>query len=322
MDKDLQEIASFLTERNGFTIIGHTIPDGDCIGSMLALYRVLACRNKRVNVYLPEGIPAIYQFLHQDHKLNYCSNKYEFYENFIFLDCADLHRAGEHIPTLISSDMTIVNIDHHIGNNMFGSYNLVNPQAAATGELLANLFAGEDFSLDAMSANALYVAMVMDTGNFQYANTTSDTLKTAAWLLQQGVDLNLIRINLFESKSLDELYILNMALNSLQISADHKIAWMQLGYDELAAKNLNYLHPEGIIDYARSVKGVEIAVLFREIEPDLIKIGFRSKNKVDVSALARHFNGGGHKQAAGAQQSGSLDMVARAVIEYVQGILA
>jgi phosphoesterase RecJ-like protein len=170
-------------------------------------------------------------------------------------------------------------------------------------------------------ASALYAGIVMDTGRFSYSNTTSRTLRTAAALLETGLDRDAIRINLFESRPRAEIQLLGEALQSLAFSEDGRVAWMTLSYQQLSDLNALEVYPEDIINYTRMIKGVEVGLLFREINPGVVKIGFRSKNKVDVAALAAKYGGGGHKQAAGARQSGTLDGIKNLVISSVRDVL-
>ncbi|WP_242848857.1 DHH family phosphoesterase, partial [Syntrophomonas palmitatica] len=151
---------------------------------------------------------------------------------------------------------------------------------------------------------------------------TGASLRAAAEMLDNGANIDQARINLFETKSRAEILLLGRALNSMCFSDDGRAAWMTLTYDELKQIEALDINPEGIINYARSVEGVEIALLFREVEPNMIKIGFRSKPGIDVAELARRFGGGGHKQAAGARQKGNLSEVMSLVLEAAKDVMA
>ena len=170
-------------------------------------------------------------------------------------------------------------------------------------------------------ANALYAGIVQDTGGFLHNSTSSDTFRTAAELLDRGVDLDLMKINLFESKSRTEVMLLCLALANINFSPNGKIAWMILNYEDVKAIGAQDICPEGIINYTLTIKGVEVGLLFRETSPGLIKVGFRSKGDVDVSALAARFGGGGHRRAAGAKQEGSMEDAARTVVNAVESVV-
>lgn len=316
----LQDIWNELKNRDEFTLVGHIIPDGDCIGSLLGLYLTLKNLGKQVNILLQHNVPPIYKYLKDADKIK-PPEETPVFANVVFLDCADPDRIGDIVKEKTKNAGFKINIDHHATNNYFGDLNYVDPQAAATSEIIVQILQVEPGIKTNDIANALFAALVMDTGNFQYSSTSSRTFHIAGYLLENGADINLTRINLFESKEQRELYLLRQALNHLQFSPDGKIAWMSLTYAETKAINALELHPEGIINFTRTVKGVEVGILFREVEPGVIKIGFRSKHSVDVSVLAAHFGGGGHKQAAGAKQIGNLDEVSADVLNYVKGVL-
>lgn len=317
----LPDIWSQLKQRDGFTLVGHIIPDGDCIGSLLGLYLVLKNLGKKVNILLQDPVPPIYKYL-QGADIIQSPEVTEVYSRVVFLDCADIDRIGSTVKEKVKNRAFAINIDHHATNDYFGDLNYVDPQAAATAEIIVQMLQMEAGILSPAIANALFAALVMDTGNFQYSTTSSHTFLTAAYLLDHGADINLSRVNLFESKEPQELLLLRQALNHLDFSEDGKIAWMSLSLAETKAIDAVHLHPEGIINFTRTVKGVEVGLLFREVEPGLIKIGFRSKHSVDVSALAAHFGGGGHKQAAGARRNGAMAEVIQEVVDYVKGVLS
>lgn len=314
----LAEIAEQLKDSDDFLIIGHSIPDGDCIGSILGLYMGLTSLNKQVNMFLSDTIPSIYQYLSQIEKIMSLLPANEGMKNIIFLDCGDEDRIDEKVAKKLNPHATVFNIDHHESNSMFGHFNYVDTQAAATAQIIYELLDTMNVTIDKEIANALYAGIVMDTGNFKYKNTNSKTHMVTATLLEKGVELEKARINLFESKPIEEVLLLGKALKNFNISANGKIAWMLLSYAEIEAIGAHGLHPEGIINYTRMIKGVEIGLLFREIEPNLIKIGFRSKHDIDVSKIAGEFGGGGHKQAAGATQEGDINTVCDKVISYVE----
>lgn len=314
----LKEISTQLINKDNFLLIGHNIPDGDCIGSMLGLYNGLLSINKKAAMFLEDTIPSIYYYLPGVNYICSVLPPQENIENIIFLDCSDEFRISQDVFEKLNKEATIFNIDHHDSNTFFGDYNYVNSKAAATAEIVYELLVEMKIPISADIANPLYAGIVMDSGSFKYSNTSSKTHQIAAELLDKGVDLERTRINLFESKPLQEVLLLGKALNNFNISTDGKIAWMLLPYEDIDEIGAHGLHPEGIINYTRMIRGVQVGIVFREVEPGIIKIGFRSKQDIDVSLIAKEFGGGGHKQAAGARQEGSINEVADRVIKLVE----
>ncbi len=317
----LQEIASEIEKRDRFCLVSHATPDGDSIGSLLALHQALESMGKQTTMLLQDPVPHIYHYLPgSDSVLSPRQVKGSF-EQLIFLDCADRERAGAEVLKLIAPDSFSMNIDHHESNTQFADINYVEPHAAATGELVYQLLKTMDITISPPLANALYAAIVQDTGSFQHSNTSPKTFRIAADLLECGVQLERTKINLFESKQRVEICLLGHALNSIQFSPEGQIAWMTISYDDARRLGAVDLHPEGIINHTLMVEGVEVGLLFREIKPGQIKIGFRSKGRVDVSSLAKTFGGGGHRQAAGAQMDDSVEKCIDKVLEAVRDVI-
>ncbi|HZK42784.1 MAG TPA: bifunctional oligoribonuclease/PAP phosphatase NrnA [Syntrophomonadaceae bacterium] len=314
----LQEIAKQLHNRDNFLLIGHSIPDGDCIGSILGLYTGLTLINKKVTMLIHDTIPSIYDYLPNIEKVSKKLPVPGNIENIIFLDCADKGRVNPEITDNINQEATIFNIDHHASNTFFGDYNYVDIKASAAAEIIYELLVKMDIAITKTIAKPLYAGIIMDTGSFKFNNTTSKTHQITAALISAGADVAEARINLFESKPLKEVLLLGKALRNFNISENNKVAWMQLYYADIDEIGAHGLHPEGIIDYTRMIDGVEVGLVFREIEPGLIKIGFRSKRDIDVSLIAKEFGGGGHKQAAGASLEGDMQAVVSKVLELVE----
>jgi len=170
-------------------------------------------------------------------------------------------------------------------------------------------------------ANALYAGIIQDTGSFRHSNTRPGTFRIAADLLECGVDLDQTRISLFETQSRAEVCLLGTALNSMRFSPDGKIAWMTVTYKDAEAIGALDEHPEGIINHTLMIEGVEVGMLFREIEPGTIKVGFRSKGYVDVGQLAASFGGGGHRQAAGVSLEVAMEQAQEQVLKAVREVI-
>ncbi|MGI6513441.1 MAG: bifunctional oligoribonuclease/PAP phosphatase NrnA [Syntrophomonadaceae bacterium] len=315
---ELETAARALMQQKRLTLLGHSIPDGDCVGAVTALMWALANMGKDVNAIIEDGVPPTYRFLNGSERISSLIDLPPIYDCLVYLDCATRERVGERLSRLIPPAATVINIDHHISNQGYGTVNLVDAGASSTCEIVFYIIKRLNSPITIDIATSLYCGIVMDTGSFQYSNTSPRTHQIAAELLQYGVDMDLVRTRLFESKSRVEVSLQKTALDSLEFSKDGRIASMHLSYDDLTRLGAVDLHFEGTINMARSIEDVEVALLFREIEPGVIKIGFRSKQEVDVNRIAGVWGGGGHKRAAGATLRGELEAVKKVVLLKVE----
>jgi phosphoesterase RecJ-like protein len=292
----LEQIADVIKKQKEIALVSHIIPDGDAIGSALALGLALQNLGQKVQILNPDGVPKIYTFLPGSDLL---STKFTIIpKTIILLDCSDIDRIGP-LKYSLSKEDQIINIDHHISNTFFGSLNFVDTSASATGEVVYKLIKHLDTEITSEIATCLYTAIVTDTGSFQYENTTDETHLIASKLLSLGTDLSVIRRFLWESVPLKSIQLLAETLKTLEIGCQGKIAWISLPFETYHQYGVNAEYIEGLVNYPKSIEGVEIGIFFKEIEPGKIKISLRSKTKIDVNKLAQKFGGGGHKRAAG-----------------------
>jgi bifunctional oligoribonuclease and PAP phosphatase NrnA len=318
---ELSKIVRAIKKRDDYLLVGHSIPDGDCIGSLIGMYLGLVALGKKVRVLLQEPVPVIYRYLVGSAAVQPPEQLKEPIHNVIFLDCSDPERTGDHIAGIVKDSPYSINIDHHHSNTRYGSLNYVNDHASSTAELVFELLRKLQVEISYDIANALYIGILQDTGGFQHDSTSGTTFRVAADLRDKGADLDQIKLQLFESKSRAEIMLLCLALKNMNFSANGKIAWMILNYDEVNAIGAIDICPEGIINYALTIRGVEVGLMFREISPGLIKVGFRSKGGVDVAAIASEFGGGGHRRAAGARHYGSMEEAEREVVFAVESVV-
>jgi len=318
---ELQQIAREIRKRDDFLLVGHAIPDGDCIGSIIGLYLGMISIGKNTRILLQDPVPAIYNYLLGSQAVLSPEQMKAGVNNVIFLDCSDEDRSGEKVMAMLDDRGFTINIDHHQSNTLFGNLNYVDYHSSSTAELVLELLKEMDVDISADIANALYAGIIQDTGGFQHSNTTSATFLHVAELMDRGVNLEQTKLNLFESKSRTEVMLLCRALKNINFNNNGKIAWMTLEYEELKDMGALQICPEGIINYIMMIKGVEVGLMFRELSPGLIKIGFRSKGEFDVSQLAARFGGGGHRRAAGAQQVGTMEEIVKQVICTLEGVM-
>lgn len=318
----IDQLKTALAAHSRWTVVGHAIPDGDCVGSLIATAHALRAMGKEVTMVIEDGVPELYSFLRGADEVGTLSNLPAIYPCLFYVDCADPDRAGDKMKQMLNHAEMIVNVDHHISNTRFGQVNIVEASSSSTCELLTGIFQSLGLAIPSEIATPLYCGLVTDTGSFQYAQTYPETHRTAAMLLESMEDPNYVRMRIHESKTRTEVAVLQAALSSLTYSEDGQVAWMQLEYKTLERIGALNQHYEGIINMARAVEGVEVALLFRELSPGTVKIGFRSKGKVDVNALAGVYGGGGHPRAAGAQLKGALPDIQQEVINKVKELLA
>lgn len=296
-DSPVDEIIEVLRKAPRVALFSHVSPDGDCIGSILAIGLALEKMGKEVFYYNPDYVPNNLKFLPGAYRISRDLPEPS-PQTWVFVDCTDFQRVNL-VPSHIPSESTILNLDHHISNLFFGDLNWVDPQACACGELAMTLIKRLGIELDRDMATNLYTAIVTDSGCFQYSNTTAQTHRLTAELLDMGLDLSEIHHNLFDQKPLAQLKLLQSALDNLEIYADGQLAIMSLSLEDFRKHRAAQELSEGLVNQIRSIAGVEVAVLLKEVGPQEIKAGLRSNLWLNVNEIAAHFGGGGHKRAAG-----------------------
>lgn len=239
------------------------------------------------------------------------------YSNVICVDCADFQRVGL-TQRHFTSDALIVNIDHHPTNNGYGAVTLIKPDAAATAEILFDLLKTFEVEWDIDIATAIYTGLLTDTGGFRYNNTSPKVMAAVSELLALGVNGPELAETLLEEMTLPQVKVLNRALSTLQLSPEGDIAWVYVTPQDMLDCNAANEDLEGIVNYPRNIRGVEVGILFKVIDEHAVKASLRSAGKVDVAALAQVFGGGGHTRAAGARITGSLEEAVAQVLEEVK----
>ncbi len=320
---DFAPVIELFSKKNEFLVTAHVNPDGDAVGSLLGLGLLLKSMGKEVVLVLAQPVPSTYRFLPGSDRVFLPQDlSRETYEVGVALDCSELERVGEALQKILKNCRFLVNIDHHLSNKRFGDLNLVDSEAAATGEIICELAEKMGVKISPEVATNLYTALVTDTGSFQFANTTPRCHYTAARLLEYGAKRQQIREFLYEQRSLPSLRLLEKALGTLSLNSNGRIAWMKVRKEFFLETGAVPEDCEGFIEYPKSLAGVELGVLFKEIEYGEVKVGFRSKTLLDVSKLAELFGGGGHERAAGCVVSGELDRVVELVIATAEEFLA
>lgn len=285
-------------------VYGHLRPDGDCIGSQVALARVLRTLGAdAICVNHHEVPPACASFV-GDTPFFQDSPERLAGRILVSVDCADPKRLG---PVFAESGQSVhLNVDHHISNTNYAAHNFIEPTSAATGEILAGYFLDNDFPIDAVTAQGLYVGIATDTGQFRFSSTTATTFDLACQLIARGADPAAAAHALYENESPEKLALLQRFLASFRYVCNGRVCIGTLTEKDWAETRARKEDTEGLVDYARSITGIDIGVLIEEREGQ-IKGSFRAKDPImRVDQLAKSFNGGGHACAAGFNPTGTL----------------
>ena len=282
---------------------GHVRPDGDCVGSCMGLYLYLKEQYPDIctDVYL-EDIPEAYRIVAGNDEVKTSVQDKDAYDLFICLDCGDPQRLGFAQSLFENAEETLC-IDHHISNEAFADYNYIMPDASSTSELVFTLLDEEKISRHC--AEALYMGIVHDTGVFQYSCTSPETMETAAKLMRKGIDSNKIIDKTYFEKTYIQNQILGRALLESMLIMDKKCIVSVIRQRSMEFFQAKPADLEGIVSQLRQTKGVEVAIFLHELSPQKFKVSLRSKEKVDVSSIAKYFGGGGHVRAAGVTMEGS-----------------
>jgi len=321
-----QKIAGILESSQNILMTIHESPDGDAVGSVLALHGVLKLIGKNVVMFSPDVIPMKLRFLSDWDAILIDEKKLhgKEFDVLLMLDCGDKARSGKYIHGT-KSYKTLINIDHHISNDMFGDVNYVDAKASCTAEkvyeVIKELIKNSKLIIPPDVATALLTGIYDDTGGMRYISTTSHTLNIAADLVDSGANCAFVSENLFFSVSREKMELTSHVLSTLTFEAEGKIAHMVMTKKDLETTGAFAEDSEGMIDFPRSIYGVEVAFLIKEVAHDKYKLSFRSRGTVDVNKFCSNYGGGGHKVAAGCTISGKLDDIKKDVVNGLRKAL-
>ena len=319
----MQAVVTALREREQFAVTSHEAPDGDALGSLLATGLALGQLGKDVVMFLggPAPLPGEYRFLELEQVGLRRERPADLEQRvLVAVDCASANRVGAE-PGIVAAASFTINIDHHHDNPRFGDVNLVVAEASSTGEVLADVFREAGVELTPEIAEALYIALVTDTGRFQYANTTPKALRLAADLVEAGADVHRVFQGVYENVQFAKLKLLAKALERAQVLEGGEIVVSHLLRGDFEDVGATEPYSEGIIDVLRSVEGSLVSALIREPPRDGVparKVSLRSSvDEVDVSAIARKSGGGGHREAAGFSSDLSVEEITEFIVREV-----
>jgi phosphoesterase RecJ-like protein len=315
----IQKIAEEIRSNHSFLLTSHEGPDGDAVGSTLALASFLRKFGKDVHVHLRDSVPDLYSFLPGVTTVCTTIPDRAFDVAFV-LDIGELRRAGDVFCSFKRSGK-IINLDHHLSCNNFGIHNLIDPSAAATGVLVHRIATALGYSFDTETALCLYVSIITDTGSFRYSNANREAFTIAGEMIEAGVNAWDVAEQLYENQPRKRLELLARCLPTLEVIKGGLAASVTVTLDMYANTGADAELTDGFVNYPRSIKGVEVAIFFRQIEERLIKVGFRSKGKVNVAVFSAALGGGGHHNAAGCTVDGTIDEVKARVYALMDDVL-
>jgi bifunctional oligoribonuclease and PAP phosphatase NrnA len=313
----IQKITDLIRRGRTFLITSHVRLDGDALGSELALYEMLRSLGKTAIIYNQDPVPSNYRFLPGSDRIITELPRLEGFDAAFVLDCSELDRVGDEAPA-IAAIGRIVNIDHHVSNGGFTDITYIDPEASSTGELIYRLMEGMGLTVSRDMATNLYTAILTDTGGFLYGNTKKGCLITAGNLVGVGADPQWISENVYDSYPLAKIKLLTLALDTLQIDLDGRVASIVVSQQSLGRASALPEHTEGFVDFPRTIQGVAVSILYSELSDRFFKISLRSKGKFNVERLARFFGGGGHVNAAACRIKGELAEVRSQVLDFIR----
>jgi phosphoesterase RecJ-like protein len=316
----LDKIIEHIEKSRRLCVVGHIRPDGDCIGSQLAVTLALRDLGKSVVCWNQDPVPDKYAFMDPE-KLFQAPRRGQQFDTVIATDCASYERLGK-VGKVITQRKLLINIDHHLSNTKYGDINWISAREASSGELIYRLLKVAGWKITPQIADCLFTAVSTDTGSFQYSTTKPVTYHTAGELVKLGANLELICDEVYQSYPLSRMRLLQHVYNKFRLTHDNQIAYLWLKQKDFTRTGADRSETEGLIDHIRAIAPVVVAIVFEELEPDVTRISLRSKDpKINVNEIAAIFGGGGHSAAAGARIVGPPMSTQRRVVAAVKKAL-
>ena len=310
--ESMKEVLQQIKDRNRFVLSTHARPDGDAIGSMLALSGILRTMGKNVEVVISDAVPVIYKPLPWAESIIQAASVNGHYEAAILLECDSVQRTR--VQGL--ENHFLINIDHHASSRNFAQVNWIDPSACATAEMIFRLGAAAGVSITPEIATCLYTAVLTDTGSFCYSSTSARTFELARQLVEHGADPGRIAQNIYFSNPIGKVKVMGAALSTL--CREGPVSWITLTREQIEQCGALDEDCEGVVNYALGIAGVEVALFFRETADRRIRVSMRSKGAVDVASIAAEFGGGGHECASGFSTEGAMQAAIDRVLKRLR----
>jgi phosphoesterase RecJ-like protein len=311
---ELSAILGEIRVRQRFVISSHARPDGDSIGSQLAMAYALKALGKDVTIVNKDPAPGPLQTFPGVRDIRIAPSVEGNFDAAIIMECGDLGRTG--VTGL--DRYFVINIDHHPGNSGYGQINWFDASAAACGEMVFDLVLALGVPLSREIATHVYLAILTDTGSFHYSSISPRTFEICRQTLEAGVDPVLVARNVYDSNNMGRLKLFGSVLSAMQIDGSGQIAIVYLDHEMARAAGGTYEDTEGLINLPLTVKEIQAVVFFKQIEGEEYRVSMRSKGDIDIGAVAKEFAGGGHKNAAGCTVSGAIDALQKTFIEKIE----
>lgn len=322
----MQKIINHLNKSNNIFLATHMHPDGDAIGSLIGMGLALEQLKRKITLYNESPLPAVYQFLPSIHRITKDAGNVDEYDTAVILDCSDLNRIGI-VSESVNKIPMIINIDHHTSNTRFGRLQLIDPNASSTAEMVYRLIKEMNIPINIGIAYALYTGIMADTGSFRFSNTTPAAFEISHEMLKHGADPHKVAHHVYETISLNRIKLLNMLFDTIELSENGKLSIMTLTQNMLAASGTLVEDVNGLINYAKRIENVKLAVLLYERKANIKRkpgsefhVSIRSDGTVNAAAIAMSFGGGGHHSAAGFDIQATLPELKKIVFQFSKNL--
>jgi len=317
MEVKINDVINKINSFKKIAITFHTSPDGDSLGSALALFIGLKKLNKEVYIISKEVIPEAFLFLPCSNEINgETSEPLMNTECVIVLDCGDFKRINANL-NMLDKKFELINIDHHVSNDLYGDMNFVNTLASSVGEIVYEVLRGLNVKIDKEISTCLYTSLITDTGSFRHSSTTAVTHKVAGELINTGINFSDIHRIIFENKKFEQIKFCGEIISNMTLELHGKVCVMYIAKRLLQKYNLVSEDTSDVINFGVSIDTVEVAILIKEAENG-VKVSLRSKSLVDVSRIAEGFNGGGHIRASGFYTEANFDNTKVKLMEILE----
>lgn len=323
---DHQAFHDFVATHQKFLLTTHINPDGDGIGSEVALARWLMARGRQVRILNDSVVPPQFLFLTEGidveaWEAERAEQRLDQADAFVVLDTSNRQRIGRVEQALERSMIPVMVIDHHVSHGGFGKVNVIEPEASATGEILYELFREAGDPITAEIAEALYVALMTDTGSFRYSNTDTHAHRMAADLLTHGLDPQAIHSQVHAHASAERIRFFGEVLSRLELDAEGRLVVLEAALEQFQRHGVSGPDTDGLVDMPRTIAGVDVVVLFSEAEAGKVKVSLRSTGRVAIDQVASRNGGGGHLHAAGVLLRGSLAEARARIVPELRAIV-